>query len=189
VRGFASPARGALTRHDVLTAGILCGVAGGVTMIGVAAISATEQGLSALHSLEVIGASLVGPEALGGAGKIAFGAVLHLLTSAAFGIVFASILPRDFPAASAIGAGVGYALFALMFMMILVVPWANPGFRWGMQAIGGSWVVGHAVFGVALGAAPRVRTWLAREERARAAPAAAPERPARLSSGTRTRTT
>jgi hypothetical protein len=152
-----------MRRHEVLGSGSLCGIVGGVAMVGVAMIGATSQGMTAGHPLQVIGESFVGPEALDGAAKIAFGALVHAVTSVAFGILFAAIVPRDFPMASAIGVGVGLALLTLMFMMSLVVPWASPGFRRGMQDIGGSWVIAHAVFGVALGTNPALRRWLSRE--------------------------
>jgi hypothetical protein len=102
----------------------------------------------------------VGPEALDGAAKLAFGAAVHLATAAALGVLYSAVVPRDFPTACAVGVGVGLALFALMFMMPVVVPWANPGFRGAMQAIGGAWVIAHAVFGAVLGAAPALRRWL-----------------------------
>jgi hypothetical protein len=185
--GRPAPLRDALKRHDVLASGILCGITGAAAMVGVAAISATSEALPATHALEVIGESFVGPKALEGGAKIAFGALVHLVAAVALGVLCASIIPRDFPRASAIGAGVGFALFALMFMMILVVPWANPGFRWGMQPIGGSWVIAHAAFGAVLGMAPWLRTRLVRE----ALPGPAPklERPLPGSLGRPTRTT
>lgn len=148
-----------MRRHEVLASGIITGLAGGVVMLAVAVIGARWEGLAAMHALEVIGESFVGPGALDGAMKISFGALVHLTTSVAFGVLLASIVPRDFPMASAIGVGVGFALFALMFMMPVVVPWANPGFRRGMQDIGGTWVLAHALFGATLGMSPALRRW------------------------------
>jgi hypothetical protein len=165
-RDGASRTRELLRRHEVLASGILCGVAGGVLMVATASVQATREGLAAAYPLQVIGESFVGPEALGGAAKIAFGALVHLATSAALGVLVAAVVPRDFPSACAMGVGVGLALFALMFMMSLVVPWANPGFRGAMQDIGGAWVVGHAVLGLALGASPALRRRLWSEARA-----------------------
>jgi hypothetical protein len=156
----ASRARDAMSRHDVLASGILTGVAGGVAMMAVATIGAASQDLAATHALRVVGESFVGPEALDPAGKIAFGAVVHLATSVALGTLLASILARDFPIASAIGVGVSFGLGVLMLMMTLVVPVVNPGFREGMQDIGGTWVIAHAVFGMAVGTAPAVRRWI-----------------------------
>jgi hypothetical protein len=159
----ASGARGAMSRHEVLASGILTGIAGGVAMMAVAMIGAASQDLEATRALRVMGESLVGPEALGPAGKIAFGAAVHLATSIALGTLLASILARDFPMASAIGVGVSFGLGVLMVMMTLVVPLVNPGFREGMQDIGGTWVIAHAVFGAAVGMAPALRRRIVRE--------------------------
>jgi hypothetical protein len=153
-----------MKRHEVLASGILSGIAGGVAMLAVAMIGANSQGIAPTYPLEVIGESFVGPQTFDGVGaKIAFGAFVHLATSVALGILLAAILPRDFETASAVGVGVGFALFTLMFMMSLVVPFVNPGFRRGMQDIGGTWVIAHAVFGAVLGMTPVLRRRLVRE--------------------------
>jgi hypothetical protein len=151
-----------MARHDVLASGIVSGVAGGVAMVVIAMIGAGSEDIAPMRALELIGETFVGADALSGSAKLAFGALVHLCVSVAFGIVLAGILPADFPVASAIGVGVGFALFALGLMISLVVPWANPGFRGGMQDIGGTWVIAHAVFGATLGTAPMLRRWLAR---------------------------
>ncbi|HET8538586.1 MAG TPA: hypothetical protein VFL83_01810 [Anaeromyxobacter sp.] len=171
-RGAPARALEALARHDVVASGVVAGAAGAAAMVAVAAVGAASEGLPATHALEVIGASLVGPGAFASAaGKIAFGALVHAAVAAALGILFASIVPRDFSAPNALAVGVGMALFALGVMMGWVVPWANPGFRGQMQAVGGSWVVAHAVFGLALGTTPALRRWLVRAAaRAAAAP-------------------
>jgi hypothetical protein len=153
-----------MKRHEVLASGILPGVAGGAAMLAVAMVGATLQELPVLHLLDVTGESLVRPGAFDGAStKLTFGALVHLGASIGWGILLAAIVPRDFPTASALGVGVGLALLALMFMMSLVVPWANPAFRSGMQDIGGSWVIAHAVYGLVLGMAPAFRRWFARD--------------------------
>jgi hypothetical protein len=153
-------------------------------MIVVAVVGAASQGVPAVQPLQVIGASFVGPEALEGPARIAFGALVHLGTSVAFGVVFAAIVPRDFPTASGIGVGVGWALFGLGFMMSTIVPWANPGFRGEMQDLGGTWVIAHAVFGAVLGMTPALRRRLARDPAASARLAsAAPAGARRVATG------
>jgi hypothetical protein len=179
----SSRARDAMTRHEVAASGVLAGVAGGVAMMAVAAIGAASQGIPAVHPLEVIGASFVGPEALEGPARIAFGALVHLGTSVAFGVLFAAIVPRDFPTASGIGVGVGWALFGLGFMMSTIVPWANPGFRGEMQDVGGTWVIAHAVFGGIVGTIPALRRRLALGAAPRAQPASAAPGASRAAAG------
>jgi hypothetical protein len=159
----ASRVRDAMKHHEVIAAGILSGVAGGITMMAVLVLAAAAQGIAPLHPLMVVGETFIGPEALDAvAAKVAFGAFVHVLTSAAFGVVFAGIVPRDFRMGCAMGLGAGTALFAMGFMMSTIVPWANPGFRAASQVIGGSWVLAHAVFGVTLGIAPPLRRWISR---------------------------
>jgi hypothetical protein len=161
-KNAVSRARAALMRHEVLASGALSGIAGAVAMVGVAAVSAVEQGLAPEYVLRVIGESFIGSEGLDAAAEVAYGALVHLATAAALGVLFASLVARDFPTTCAMGVGVGFALFTLGIMMSLVVPWANPGFRWQMQDIGGSWVIAHAVFGLTLGSAPALRRRLTR---------------------------
>ena len=159
----ASSLRDAMKHHEVLAAGILSGIAAGIAMMAVGMIAAATQDVPLLYPLQIVGESFVGPEALGGVAKVAFGSLVHLLTSAALGIVFAAIVPREFGTTCAMGLGTGITLFAMGVMMSTLVPWANPGFRGAFQAIGGSWVLAHAVFGVTLGIAPSLRRWVSRE--------------------------
>jgi hypothetical protein len=167
-----SRARDVVRSHEVVAFGILTGIAGGVAMLAIAMLGAMLEDVPVLHPLEVIGESFVGPEALEGAAKVAFGALVHLATSAALGILLAAILPRDFPGASALGVGVGFALFTLMFMMPAVVPWANPGFRGAMQDLGGTWVLAHAAYGLVVGTGPALRRRLVPEAPRATAPGA-----------------
>lgn len=142
----------------MLAAGVLSGVAGGAAMAAVVVIAAAATGIAPLQPLAAIGETFVGPEALEGtAAKVALGALVHLAVSAAFGVVFAAVVPRDLPTGCAMGLGAGGALFAMGFMMSVMVPWANPGFAAAAQVMGGSWVIAHAVFGAVLGIAPRLR--------------------------------
>jgi len=159
-----SLAQRAWTRHDVIVSGVVAGVLGGIVMALFLAVCALEAGMDPLHPLRVIGSTFGGPEALeGGGGVVAFGAALHLTTSALFGVVLAALIPRDFPSGCAIGVGAAYGLFTLGVMMSVVVPAVNPLFRPEMQPVGGSWVIAHVLYGLALGFVPALRRRLARE--------------------------
>ena len=153
VRG-AEPAR---CRHELLLSGIGSGVLGGLVMAVFLAMAAAAAGLPALRPLTAIGATFVGPEALGTAGAVLYGATLHLLTSAVLGLAFAAMVPRDFPVGCAAVVGSGYSSFVLGVMMSFVVPAVNPLFRTEMQPLGGSWVIAHALFGATLGAVLALR--------------------------------
>jgi hypothetical protein len=175
-------------RHETLSTGLVTGAAGAAAMMAVAMLGAATQELRLLHPAMVLGESFVGPEAFEAVGaKVAFGLLVHLVTSVGLGIILASILPRDFPMASAIGVGVGFVLLSFMFVLMpLVVPLAHPGFRSGMQGMGGTWIVALAVFGGILGTGPALRRWAARSGPHRRGLDDAPEnRPATDSAGVR----
>lgn len=187
-RNGASRARWAMKNHPALASGAVSGIAGGVVMIAFVAIAAMTEGISPAQPLADIGETFIGAEALGVAAKVTLGAILHLATSAAFGIVFAGIVPREFSTQCAMGLGAGVALFAMGFMMSVVVPWVNPGFRAASHLIGGSWVIAHVLYGLTLGMALPLRRWISREASEAAPPRPfVPPRPAPFAPGTRTR--
>ena len=135
----------------LLMTGAASGLLGGVVMAGFLVLAAADTGMGALHALRAIGATFVGPEALqGGAGIVAYGALLHAVTSIAFGLLFVVILPIDLRPLEAVVIGSGYAMFVLGLMAAAVVPSVNVSFRVEMQPIGGAWVVAHALYGCAL---------------------------------------
>jgi hypothetical protein len=159
-----SRARDAMRRHEVLAAGGLSGVLGGIAMMAVAMVGAAAQDLSPEYPLAIIGDTFAGSEGLDGpAARAAIGAAIHLAISAGVGVVFAAIVAPGFPTGCAMGLGAGLTLFFLGFMMSAVVPWASPDFREASHVIGGTWVIAHAVFGVTLGAAPALRRWIRRD--------------------------
>ena len=152
-----------LRRHDILVSGIASGLLGGLAMGFFLILSASMNGMKPLHPLDVIGATFAGsavPES-GASGSVALGAVLHLATSAAYGVVFAAIVPRTLPLGCAMVVGAGYAFFLLGIMTSCVVPAVNPLFRTEMQPIGGSWVIAQALYGSFLCLAPVLRRRLA----------------------------
>jgi hypothetical protein len=161
----------AVARHEVLSSGIACGLGAGVAMLLLAMISAALQDVSIWRPLEALGETFVGPQALPGtAAKILFGLLVHAATSAALGITFAAIAPRDMTLASGMGVGLGFSLVSVALMMMTVVPWVNPGFRQGIAVIGGTWVIAIALFGVLVGLAPALRRRLSQGATARGAP-------------------
>jgi hypothetical protein len=151
-----------MKRHEVLAAGGLSGVLGGIAMMAAAMVGAATQDLSPEYPLAIIGDTFAGSEG-GAAARAAIGAAIHLVISAGVGVVFAAIVAPDFPTGCAMGLGAGLTLFFLGFMMYAVVPWANPDFREASHVIGGTWVIAHAVFGVSLGVAPPLRRWIRRD--------------------------
>jgi hypothetical protein len=146
----AAPAADTLPRQRWLVAGATSGLLGGAVMALFLMLAAGVAGTPWLQPLAAIGTTFVGAEAPG-AGAAAWGAALHALTSAALGLGFAAIFPRDLPPVSAAVVGAGYAFLAMAIMASLVVPLVNPAFAAAAQPAGGAWVVAHALFGTALG--------------------------------------
>jgi hypothetical protein len=172
--GGSARATGAAQRHELLLSGVVSGVLGGVAMLVVAGIAAALQDVDPLRPLEIMGETFLGPDALERGAKIALGGLLHLVVAAALGVLFAALAPREYAPGSAMGLGVGFGLFTAGLMMTALVPWVNPGFREGIQVIGGSWVVAHAVFGLVVGAAPALRRRLSAPAAGAASPVRAP---------------
>jgi hypothetical protein len=148
----AAPTRTAARPGDSVAMGTILGLLAGVAMGLVLLVAAWWVGMPALHPFLAVGASFLGPEALeGGAGIVLYGAALHLLLSAALGVCFVALVPRDMPPVSAAGIGIGFALLALGVIASVLVPVVNPVFRAEMQPMGGAWVIAHFVYGLVLG--------------------------------------
>jgi len=173
----AAPQANAAPPRGTVLAGIRSGLAGGLVMFLVVALSAGIEGLGWLHPLEAIGTTLVGAGTSGGAAAVAGGALLHAVASAVFGVGLAAVLPDDFPPVSAAAVGGAYGLFTAGLMMSLVVPLVNPAFRALIQPVGGSWTIGHIGFGATLGLALTLRHWASRRAIKRAASVAGTARP------------
>lgn len=154
---------GVLRRHEVLLAGAACGLLGGLVMLLIVTIGAARAGLGPAAPLEAIGSTFVEAEALSSGARMAWGLAVLGSTAAGYGLLFAGIAPREMTTPCAAGLGLGYAILVVGIMTSFLVPWANPGFRDDMQAIGGTWIVAHALYGVTLGFVPAVRRALAGE--------------------------
>jgi hypothetical protein len=145
----------------LVVAGGGAGLLGGALMMAVLWIGAawSDRDPDPLEQLRAMGLTFLGSEGVeaAGPGHLAWGLFLHLVVSALLGIVFASILPSGFPYGSAAVVGIGYAGFVLGITTGLVLPALNPTLRAQMPALGGTWVIAHAVYGFAIGVGPWLR--------------------------------
>lgn len=142
---------------DTLYAGAIAGSVGGVLFMIFAMGIAVLNGMDILSPLRMIGATFIGAGALeGGAGVILYGSMLHTATAAAWGILFAAILPRDVPPSAALIAGLVYGLLVMLVMLYLVLPVANPVMR---EAVDGTtaFSIEHLIYGGALALVPALR--------------------------------
>ena len=61
----------------------------------------------------------------------------------------------NFSGGAAVGLGVGYGIVVMLVMTFLVVPWANPTMSARIPMMMFAWVIGHILYGMCLGLAPR----------------------------------
>lgn len=155
----------------VLVPGLAGGLLGGLAMAATMAIGAALGGLEPLDPLWPLADTFAGPGAgERGAGRFAAGFLIHLAFSGAVGVAFMVALPGDLAPHHAAAMGVGYALLLLAIMTSSVLPSVNPALRSHMPALGGTWVIAHALYGLVAGGAGqalRHRRWHPRGARAR----------------------
>ena len=142
---------------DALYAGSVAGTLGGALFLIFAMGVAVLNGMDTLSPLRLIGATFVGAGALeGGAGVILYGLMLHIATAAAWGVLFAMILPKQATAGVALVAGFVYGLLVMLVMLYVVLPITNPIMR---EAVDGttSFSIEHLIYGGALALVPALR--------------------------------
>ena len=150
---------------DVLKAGTVSGLIGGLLMAGYAMIATTVLGQGPFLIPQLIGAAFRGPEALlQGPLIVAWGVLLHLLVSAGFGMLFATLVRRDTPRGVAMLSGVAYALGLFVLMMFVVVPVVNPVMANRAAMMIGTMLAMHVLYGVGLGLAPSFRRMFTRKK-------------------------
>lgn len=139
-----------------LAAGAAAGVLAALALALFMAAVAAAGGDGALAPLRAAGATFRGEGGSVAAG-VAWGLLLHLAAGAAVGIVFAAIVPPDFPNVSAAGLGAGCSILLMALAVSLVIPQVAPVLDADMRHRGGAWILAHALFGVVLGIAPALR--------------------------------
>lgn len=154
----ASFAGGRPAVNDLLVASIVVGLLAGAAMLVCAALGAAMAELPASRPLALTAAIFTGSDALNaGPGALIAGGLLWAAVSVGLALLYAPLVPRDFPFVSAAVVGAAYAFFAMAVLTSAVLPRVNPVMRAGMPDFGGAWVLAYAVFGVALGLVPAFR--------------------------------
>ncbi len=146
---------------DTILSGALAGTIAGVFYALFAMGTATLSGADIVSPFRLTGATFVGTSALqGGAGVVAYGLLLHLITAAAAGLAFAVVLPREASVYSALGAGLIYGLIVMLVMQHFVLPAVNPAMH---DAIDGtpSVLIAHLIYGGSLASVPMLRNQFA----------------------------
>jgi hypothetical protein len=146
---------------DTILSGALAGIVGGVFFALFAMGTAIMSGADILSPFRLTGATFVGAGALeGGVGVIGYGLLIHLVTAAAWGALFAAILPGEASIGPAVVAGLIYGLIVMLIMLHFVLPTVNPVMR--EAADGAAWfVLAHLIYGGSLAIVPMLRRQLA----------------------------
>lgn len=144
--------------NDLVLSGIVVGLLAGTAMLACAALGAAMAELPASRPLALTAAMFTDSEASeAGPGALVAGGLLWAAVSVGLALLYAPLVPRDFPFVSAAMVGAAYALFAMAVLTSVVLPRVNPVMRAGVADFGGAWVLACAVFGVALGLVPAIR--------------------------------
>jgi uncharacterized membrane protein YagU involved in acid resistance len=160
-----------LTR-EVVEAGAVGGLIGGVMMALFAMLYDAATGLGFFSPVRAIAATVLGRDAVTtGGGAILLGLAIHLGVSILFGVVFAAITQREVPPAAAIAFGMFAGLAILVIMSLVVLPVLNPVSRarlmWGAPRslpVSVAFVI-HLLYGLGLALVPTLRRRFAFERR------------------------
>ena len=157
--------------NNLLVSGALAGLLAGTAMLAFAALGAAMSELPASHPLRLTAALFTDSGlAEAGPGALVAAGLLWAAVSVGLALLYAPLVPRDFPFVSAAVVGAAYALVAMAVVTSAVLPRVNPVMRAGMTDSGGAWVLAYAVFGVVLGLVPGLRRKLAVQVAARGPP-------------------
>lgn len=148
--------------EGIAAGGGLSGVlAGGAMMLTLMTVSAS-LGQGFWTPLELVGGTLLGLNAvLGGFWAGAVGLALHLSASAAWGMLFASLLSRETTAGQAFWSGLVYGVAVWAVMTYIGLPVLDRTMEPRVNLIQGAWFACHLLYGACLAWTPALRRrWL-----------------------------
>lgn len=174
---MATQPRGVLRTHhtssvayEIIEAGAVAGLLGGVAMALFATTYAAAVGDGGWTPVSAIASTVFGAS-VQGAGAALAGVAVHLVTSMGLGILFAWVTPRDVSSGPALALGAFAGVAILVAMNLLVLPtydWTAPRvgplqrshLMWGnvpgLMPHAGA-LVSHVIFGAGLALAPGLR--------------------------------
>ncbi|MEW5916105.1 MAG: hypothetical protein AB1762_06855 [Gemmatimonadota bacterium] len=142
---------------DSIFSGGIAGIVGGALLMSFAIGTSVMNGGDILSPFRLAGATFIGPAAMnGGTAIILYGALVYLVTSIVWGILFAAILPRDASPGSAFVAGLVYGLVVMLIMSYAVLPLVNPVMRSAVEGTT-SFTMEHLIYGGSLALVPMLR--------------------------------
>ena len=149
---------------EILKAGVVSGLIGGLMMAVWAAMATLAMGLGPLEFPQLIGATFRGADALltPMGVTVAYGVLLHLVVSAGLGCLFASMVQRGTPKGLAALGGVAFALGVFVMMVFVLVPVVNPQLSHHIAMMPFTLLLMHMLYGACVGLAPMLRRNFAR---------------------------
>ena len=116
--------------NEIVDAGVVAGLVGGVAMALVAMAYAAAGGIGCWTPMKGVAAIVIGASAYDmGTIGVLLGAAVHAVTSITLGVLFAWLAPRDLSPMPALALGAFAGLAILFLMNLVVVPtydWTAP---------------------------------------------------------------
>ncbi len=136
----------------VIGAGIGAGIIGGIMMAAFSMMNAGATGMGFWTPLRLIAATTNGVDALIGGGVILlWGLMIHMITSAVWGVILAAVLPWRASAGAGLGWGIGYGIVVWAVMTFIGMPLVNSTMQARISLMQGSWFFEHLLYGIATG--------------------------------------
>ncbi len=138
---------------SIIGAGTGAGIIGGIVMAAFAMMYAGAMGMGFWTPLRLIAASTNGVDALiGGGGILLWGLMIHMVTAAVWGVIFAVVLPRRTSAGAGFGWGIGFGIVVWAVMTFIGLPLVNSTMQARISLMQGSWFIEHLLYGAVTGA-------------------------------------
>src|SRR5579883_1541316 len=146
---------------EVIGAGIIAGLIAGIILGGFAMAYASIVGAGVWTPMQEIAATFYGPIALLKTSAAFWGVIIHLVVSALWGILFATIIPRRISPWEAYLGGLLFGIGVWIAMTFLVLPTVDPTMRARVALMPGTWFLLHLAFGAFVSVAALLRRALA----------------------------
>ena len=150
---------------NVIGAGIGAGIIGGIVMAAYAMMHGAAVGIGFWTPMRLIAATTNGVDALiGGGGTLIWGFMIHIVTAAVWGVIFAALLPRRAGVGAGFGLGLLYGIAVWAVMTFVALALLDPTMQARISLMQGSWFINHLIFGAVTGVlVPAFRTRAAAE--------------------------
>ncbi len=137
----------------IIGAGIGAGIIGGIVMAAFAMMYGAAVGIGFWTPVRLIAATTNGVDALiGGGGILLWGLIIHMITAAVWGVIFAALLPRRASAGAGFGWGIAFGIVVWAVMTFIGLPLVNSTMQARISLMQGSWFFEHLLYGVVSGA-------------------------------------